>query len=61
MKTISVKIGNFPDIQKLAIEVPIFKIKARLLCNNYRTVSLLLNIGQIIEDSSYHRLSVVLE
>ena len=34
---------------KIAKVVPIFKSETRLLCNNYRPISLLSNIGKIIE------------
>ena len=39
----------FPDICKLAQVIPIFKNKSRLLCNNYRPISLISNISKIFE------------
>ena len=43
----SFEIGIFPDICKVARVVSIFKSGTRLLCNNYRAISLLSNIGKI--------------
>ena len=39
----------FPNICKTEIVIPIFKTESRLLCNNYRPISLLLNISKTIE------------
>ena len=41
--------GCFPNIGKTAKVIPIFKTGSRLLCNNYRRISLLSNISKIIE------------
>ena len=41
--------------------VPIFKSETRLLCNNYRPISLLSNIGKTIEKLMYKRLNFFLE
>ena len=39
----------FPDIFKIAKVIPIFKSESRVLCNNYRPISLLPNISKLIE------------
>ena len=41
--------GVFPDILKTAKVIPIFKKGDQQDCNNYRPISLLSNIGKIIE------------
>ena len=41
--------GIFPDILKTAKVIPIFKKGDQQDCNNYRAISLLSNIGKIIE------------
>ena len=41
--------GVFPNILKIAKVLPIFKSESRVVCNNYRPISLLSNIGKIIE------------
>ena len=46
---------------KIAKVVLIFKSEARLLCNNYRPISLLSNIGKIIEKLIHLRLNLFLE
>ena len=46
---------------KIAKVVLIFKSEARLLCNNYRPISLLSNIGKIIEKLIHLRLGLFLE
>ena len=53
--------GVFPNICKIAKVVPIFKSETRLLCNNYRAISLLSNIHKIIEKLIHLRLSLFLE
>ena len=53
--------GVFPNMCKIATVVPIFKSETRLLCNNYRTISLLSNIGKIIEKLIHLRLILFLE
>ena len=57
----SLTTGVFPEICKIAKVVPIFKSETRLLCNNYRPVSLLSNIGKIIEKLIHLRLNLFLE
>ena len=41
--------------------VPIFKNESRLLCNNYRPISLLFRVGKIIEKLMHQRLNQFLE
>ena len=53
--------GVFPNMCKIAKVVPIFKSETRLLCNNYRPISLLSNIGKIIEKLIHLRLNLFLE
>ena len=57
----SFETGISPDIYNVAKVVPIFKSETRLLCNNYRPISLLSNIGKIIEDLIHKRLNFFLE
>ena len=57
----SFTIGAFPNMCKIAKIVPIFQSKTRLLCNNYRPISLLCNIGKIIEKLIHLRLNLFLE
>ena len=45
---------------KIAKVIPIFKSETRLLCNNYRPISLLSNTGKIIEELIYLRLDLFL-
>ena len=53
----SFETGIFPDICNVEKVVPIFKSETRLLCNNYRTISILSNIGKIIEKLMHQRLN----
>ena len=53
--------GVFPNMCKIAKVVPIFKSETRLLCNNYRPIFLLSNIGKIIEKLIHLRLSLSIE
>ena len=46
---ISFNIGIISNICNLARVVPIMKGEVRLLCNNYRPIFLLSNIGKMIE------------
>ena len=41
--------GISPNLLKSAQVIPVFKNRSRLSCNNYRPISLLSNIGKIIE------------
>ena len=50
--------GVFPNIAKV---VPILKSETRLLCKNCRPISLLSNIGKIIEKLIHLRLGLFLE
>ena len=53
--------GVFPNILKIAKVIPIFKSESRVACNNYRPISLLSNIGKIIEKLMHKRLYSFLE
>ena len=53
--------GIFPNLLKSAKVIPIFKNRSRLSCNNYRPISLLSNIGKIIEKLIHKRLNHFLE
>ena len=53
--------GAFPNILKIAKVIPIFKSESRVACNNYRPISLLSNIGKIIEILMHKRLHSFLE
>ena len=53
--------GTFPNVFKIAKVVPIFKAESRILCSNYRAISLLSNIRKIIEKLMKKRLNVFLE
>ena len=53
--------GAFPNMCKIAKVIPSFKSETFLLCNNYRPISLLSNIGKIIEKLIQLRLNLFLE
>ena len=53
--------GCILNIRKTAKVIPIFKAESRLLCNNYRPITLLLNISKIIEKIMHQRLNKILE
>ena len=53
--------GCFPNICKTAKVIPIFKTESRLLCNNYRPISLLSNISKIIEKIIHQKRNKFLE
>ena len=53
--------GIFPDIFKIAKVIPIFKSESRVLCNNYRPISLLSNISKLIEKLMYKQVYSFLE
>ena len=53
--------GVFPDILKLADVVPIFKKNDKLVCGNYRPISLLSNISKIFERTFHTRLYAYFE
>ena len=53
--------GVFPNILKIAKVIPTFKSESRVACNNYRPISILSNIGKIIEKLMHKRLHSFLE
>ena len=53
--------GTFPDILKTAKTIPILKKGDPLERNNYRPISLLSNIGKLIEKLVHVRLDIFLE
>ena len=53
--------GIFPNLLKSAQVIPVFKNGSRLSCNNYRPISLLSNIGKIIEKLIHKTLNLFLE
>ena len=57
----SITTGVFPNMCKIATVIPIFNCETRLLCNNYRPISSLSNVGKIIEKSIHLRLNIFLE
>ena len=52
---------SFPNICKLAQVIPIFKNDSRLLCTNYRPISLLSNESKIFKKVIHSRLNLFLE
>ena len=48
--------GTFPELLKYANVIPIYKKKDKHLCENYRPISLLSNIGKIYEKVFHKRL-----
>ena len=48
--------GTFPDLLKLANVIPIYKKKDKLICSNYRPISLLSNLSKIYEKVFHKRL-----
>ena len=48
--------GNFPELLKLSSVIPIHKKGSKMLCNNYRPISLISNISKLIEKLMYSRL-----
>ena len=53
--------GVFPSILKTCKVIPIYKKDSQLNCSNYRPISLLSNIGKILERIVYYRLDKFLE
>ena len=51
----------FPNVFKIAKVVPVFKAESRILSSNYRPISLLSNIGKVIEKLNVKRLNVFIE
>ena len=53
---LSFSTGVFPDVLKISSVLPLFKKDSKLLCGNYRPISLLSNISKILEKLMYSRL-----
>ena len=53
---LSFKTGIFPPVLKTAKVIPIFKKDSKLDCRDYRPISLLSNIGKILEKRMDRRL-----
>ena len=47
--------GSFPSILKTGKVLPVFQKGSKLQCCNYRPISLLLNVGKILERFMYKR------
>ena len=58
---LSFSTGKFPETLKKASIVPIHKSDSKLECSNYRPISLLSNLGKIIEKLMHNRLMNFLE
>ena len=52
--------GVFPSVLKTAKVVSVFKKDSKLDCSNYRPISLLSNIEEILEKLTYERLYIFL-
>ena len=61
MFNLSPESGIFPKKMKIARVIPIFKKGDNQDCNNYRPISLLLNIGKLFAKLIKNRLSKFLE
>ena len=53
--------GTFPELLKFANVIPVFKKRDNLDYNNYRPISLISNIGKLIEKIVHKRLYSFLE
>ena len=53
---LSFSTGVFPDILKTSSVLPLFKKDSKLICGNYRPISLLSNISKLLEELMYSRL-----
>ena len=52
---LTMSVGVFPEMMKLAEVVPLYKSKERFLTSNYRPISLLITISKILEKIIYKR------
>ena len=57
----SIEEGIFPTCMKDADTVPLFKLKCKLDCNNYRPISLLITLSKLLEKKIYQRTIAFLE
>ena len=53
---LSFSTGVFPDILKTSSVLALFKKESKLICGNYRPISLLSNISKLLEKLMYSRL-----
>ena len=53
---LSFSTGVFPDMLKISSVLPLFKKGSKLICDNYRPISLLSNISKLLEKLMYSRL-----
>ena len=53
--------GTFPNVCKVAKVVSVFQNESKLLCNNYRPISLLSNVGKVVEKLMHQRFNQYLE
>ena len=58
---LSIKMGEYPDLLKVAKVLPIFKKGDPTLCSNYRPISVLSCINKILEKIIYKRIYEFLE
>ena len=53
--------GNFPDVLKVRLVIPIHKNSSKTACNNYRPVTILPILGKVFEYAIYRRFQNHLE
>ena len=53
--------GTFPQQLKTAKIIPVYKSGDPLNCTNYRPISLLLNLGKLIEKVTHSRMNIFLK
>ena len=58
---VSFSTGVFPSLLKVSKIIPVHKKDSKLVCSNYRPISLLSNIDKILERLMYNRLYKFLE
>ena len=58
---LSFSTGMFPSILKVSKIIPIHKKDSKIICSNYRPISLLSNLGKILERLMYNRVYKFLE
>ena len=53
--------GIFPETMRIAKIIRVFKNDDKLVCNNYRRISLLPNLSRMFEKLMHHSLTLFLE